>query len=77
VSSVYGYFSNGTFVSALDDLSAGRYPVANVEYKPYLKLEFKSNTGLVINSGPRDNRSIIENMEKGDEWALNAICRNA
>jgi hypothetical protein len=77
VSAVYGYFSNGTFVSALDDLSAGRYPVANVEYKPYLKLEFKSSTGLVVNSGPRDNRNIIENMEKGDEWALNAVCRNA
>lgn len=77
VSSVYGYFSDGTFVSALDDLSAGRYPVANVEYKPYLKLEFKSNTGFIVNSGPRDNRSIIKNMEKGDEWALNAVCRNA
>jgi hypothetical protein len=71
---VYGSKS-GTFVSAMEDLSAGNLQDAS-KYEAYMKLTFpKSYSGkgykpAVINNGPFDNRTLIGNIVEGDEWAL-------
>ena len=76
VESVYGYFSNGSFVNSLDELQAGTFPQANKEYRTYLKIHFPTSNSVVINSGPYDNRTIIQNMEKNEQWALRYFCAN-
>lgn len=71
---VYGSKSD-TFVSAMEDLSAGSLKDAS-NYEAYMKLTFpKSYNGkgykpAIINNGPFDNRTLIGNIVEGDEWAL-------
>lgn len=74
VENVYGTIE-GTFVPAMDDLSAGQLKDPD-EYAAYMKLTFPetdNTTGYVpavINSGPYDNRTLIGKITEGDEWAL-------
>ena len=66
---VYGRFVNNKFKSIIDDYFDGSYHDTNT-YKSYMKIEFKANNQFVLNSGIRDNRSIIKNMPVGEEWVL-------
>lgn len=69
VEAVYGYFANGKFVNALDELKNGSFS-SEKTYEAYLQLTFPTTNSWVINSGPFDNRISIGNMELGDSWAL-------
>lgn len=66
---VYGRFVDDTFKSIVDDYFDGTYSDTNI-YKSYMKLEFKADNQFVLNSGIRDNRSMIKNMPVGEEWVL-------
>lgn len=59
-----------TDIKLIDDLSTT--DINKHQYASYMKLTFKNNTSMVINSGPYDNRVSIGNMEVGEEYAL--IC---
>jgi hypothetical protein len=76
VEAVYGYFDGSTFTNAIDELKNGTFnpksednPKGN-DYKAFLKFIFNDTNSTVINSGPFDNRTLIDNMVAGDEWAL-------
>jgi hypothetical protein len=75
---VYGYFDgdpgSAVFVNALEELEECSFN-PNTPRKTYLKITFPSKNSMVINSGPYDNRTMIENMESNEEWALRYICR--
>ena len=83
VENVYGKFIGDQFVSIVDILAG----TANIEKTfeeflndtsnkcaPYMKIQLKTSNSLVINSGPYDNRTIIENMPVGSKWAFRAEC---
>jgi hypothetical protein len=76
IEAVYGYFNEGEFVNAINELKNGTFNPKSSEnpdgndYKAYLKLNFKDANSTVVNSGPFDNRTLIGNMVAGDEWAL-------
>lgn len=73
VEAVYGYFlSGGAFQSSIDDLKNGQFSL-DKNYKPYLKVTFPNDKSRLINSGPFDNRTVIENMSKGDKWAARLV----
>jgi hypothetical protein len=79
---VYGRFDSAAeeaFIPAQQDLlTAGMiegksifdYYTGKGLYKSYLKCTFYDNTGLILNSGPFDNRTLIKNMALGDRWLL-------
>lgn len=69
VENVYGYFSNSTFISSIDDLNNGTFDPEK-GYKAYLKITFPGGKGCVINSGPFDNRTLIGKFEDKEKWAL-------
>ena len=76
VESVYGYFTtNGsnTFVSVIDDLASGEYNDSKA-YQAYLKTIFPNKTQLdtpiLLNTGFYDNRIVIGNISKGEQWCL-------
>jgi hypothetical protein len=53
-------------MSALDDLLGGSYSKELV-YNSYMKFSFAETSSgeFILNSGLRDNRSIIENLDVG------------
>jgi hypothetical protein len=42
-----------------------------------MKLEFFDNNQFVLNSGIRDNRTVIQNMPVGEEWVLDCKIVNS
>jgi hypothetical protein len=68
VENVYGRF-NGEFTTVTDEFYNGTYSPDN-EYKAYMKMSFNNTDEFVLNSGIRDNRTMIENMPEGEEWVL-------
>ena len=75
VENVYGRFNGNSFISAMTDLTNGQFSDEQT-YEAYMKLDFSQIealsgvTPIVINSGPFDNRTLINKIVKGDEWAL-------
>lgn len=75
VQNVYGRFSVPTppasreFISIIDDFYNASYSESNI-YTPYMKLSFSNPNTFVLNSGIRDNRSLIKNIQEGEEWVL-------
>lgn len=75
VENVYGRFNGNNFISAMTDLTNGLFSDKQT-YEAYMKLDFSQAatlsgvTPIVINSGPFDNRTLINKIVKGDEWAL-------
>ena len=47
----------------------GSYDPAN-DYKSYLKMSFSSDNQFVLNSGIRENRSVIGEMPEKEVWVL-------
>ena len=76
VESVYGRFDRSSgeirFVSAAEDLMNGNFS-ENIDYTSYLKVVFSGSDGVVVNSGPRDNRSIMENLVPSSQWAFKLV----
>ena len=71
IESVQGYFdNNGNFINALDELKNGTFDPKIKTYKAYLKLNFQDANSSVINSCLFDNRTLIGQINTGDEWAL-------
>lgn len=68
VENVFGYFDRGNFISAESQITSGIFDAS--KNKAFMKLAFAGNSSAVVNSGPWDNRTIIENMEVGSEWGL-------
>ena len=72
----YGIFRNNKFQTVLEELQSNRYiPTAN--YLPYLKTTIKKTTGsnntpIILNSGFYDNRTLIKQVNYGEEWILKA-----
>lgn len=81
VENVYGKFIDNNFVSTTDVL-AGTANIGQTfeeflndnsnKCTPYMKIELKTNNSLIINSGPYDNRTLIEKMPVGSKWAFRA-----
>ena len=69
VESFYGRYIGSEFRSIVDDYLKGTYSDLN-KYTSYLKMEFKQANQFVLNSGIRDNRTIIGNMPPDEEWVL-------
>jgi hypothetical protein len=77
VENVYGIFEKksdeeeekANFVNIIDDYLHGTYD-AEKAYKSYMKMSFCNEHQFILNSGIRDNRTIIENMPKDEEWIL-------
>lgn len=65
---VFGYLDRGNFVSAESQITSGVFDAS--KNKAFMKLSFAGGGSAVVNSGPWDNRTIIENMEVGSEWGL-------
>lgn len=69
VENAYGRFENSTFSTITEDFLSGSYTEGKT-YTPYMKMEFYNNQQFVLNSGIRDNRTMIQNMPAGEEWVL-------
>lgn len=69
VENVYGRFNNKKFSTVTDEFYNGSYDPKN-KYKAYMKMSFNNANEFVLNSGIRDNRTMIENMPEGEEWVL-------
>ena len=75
VENVYGIFEqksgekNPSFVNIIDDYLHGTYN-AEKAYKPYMKMSFYNGHQFILNSGIRDNRTLIENMPQEEEWII-------
>ena len=87
VEAVYGRFEVAVadkrdFIDSITDLSNGdfeKHVAKNFKdggYSSLMKINFKSNDSLVLNSGPYDNRTIIGNMKKDEQWAVRYTCYN-
>jgi hypothetical protein len=66
---VYGYFKNNNFISAVEDLKQGSFDVNKNSYNSYIRVTLDDNS-VLLNSGPRDHRTIIEEMKPGSKWAV-------
>ena len=79
VDCLYGYFNNFSFSSVQEELKNGCFNDSK-GYLSYLKVAFQpsvnDNIGILINSGFYDNRSIITNIENGEEWIFQATVLN-
>ena len=73
VDNVYGRFVGGMFVSSTNDLADRKFDDNISNYKTYLKVNLTSDDACVINSGPRDNRISIANMELDSEWYFKCV----
>ena len=69
VEAVYGRFVSSKFSSIIDEFQEGTY-AENKGYLPYLKVTFKNENQFLLNSGLRDNRSIIKNLTPGEQFVL-------
>lgn len=73
VENVYGIFTAGKFHSVIDDLANGTYD-EDTKYQSYLKVTFPKgsgeNTGILINSGFYDNRTVIGSVDYDEQWYL-------
>lgn len=69
IENVYGRFFNESFISIVDDFYSGEYSEAKT-YTPYMKLDLKNSNQFVLNSGIRDNRTVIQNIAEGEKWIL-------
>jgi hypothetical protein len=69
VENVYGRFNARKFSTVTDEFYNGSYSSDN-EYKAYMKMSFNNTNEFVLNSGIRDNRTMIGNMPEGEEWIL-------
>jgi hypothetical protein len=76
VESVFGRFANKSFISSVDDLKNGVFGNYINDYKSYIKIKFNGSNSCVINSGPFDNRIVIENMTPNSEWATKITVRD-
>lgn len=76
VDNVYGRFEGDRFVSSTEDLGKENFDDYISQYKPYLKISLPNEDACVINSGPRDNRISIRNMEVGSEWYLKCVAHD-
>ena len=76
VEAVYGRFYNNKFISAVEDLKQGSFDATKNNYSSYIKVTLDSNS-VLLNSGPRDHRALIENMEPGSEWAVKLKAKNS
>lgn len=65
----YAYYNGETFKTAIESFTDGTYDVKS-PYKAYMKLSFMDNKAAILNSGIRDNRTLIKNMAAGEEWIL-------
>jgi hypothetical protein len=77
VESVFGRFVDGTFIDCISELAeynpeSETSPI-NENNKTYLKITFKGTQSRVINSGPFDNRTLLENMTTADDWAMRTV----
>ena len=70
VTNVCGRFDGNNFISSLEDLESGKFQSNIKNYKTYLKMEFPSANSVVINSGPYDHRTLLNNIVEGDKFAL-------
>ena len=74
VESVFGYFNNGVFVDSISEIKNGVFDPTdpNKSYESYLKITFPENvsSACVINSCIYDNRTLIGNISRSDQWAL-------
>lgn len=69
IEAIYGR-DDGGIVSVIEDLSTGSFDT-DYTYFPCLKVTFPtSGEGILINSGPYDNRRFIGNMEVGDQYKI-------
>ena len=66
VENVIGRFYGSDFINVLDEVDK----MSGNTYSAYMKLSFGEANSLVLNSGPRDNRTSIGRIEDGEEWAL-------
>ena len=66
ITNCYGRFIDNTFRSMIDDFLEGKYSEDNT-YTAYMQVTFTEPGQFVLNSGLRDNRSIIGNLEEGTE----------
>ena len=66
ITNCYGRFIGSTFRSMIDDFLKGEYSEDNT-YTAYMQVTFTEPGQFVLNSGLRDNRSIIGNLEEGAE----------
>ena len=69
VINAYGRFENGSFFAITDDFVNGNYTEEN-QYLPYMKITTQRTDQFILNSGIQDNRSLIKNITKGEEWVL-------
>lgn len=73
VQNVYGRFegeeTNRKFVSITDDFYNANYSESRT-YTPYMELSFSNADTFILNSGIRDNRTLIKNIQEGEEWVL-------
>lgn len=67
--SAYGRFANNNFTTITQDFLDGTYNEEN-PYQAYLKMGFYNSNQFILNSGPRDNRVLIENMAELSTWIL-------
>ena len=72
ITNCYGRFENGVFYSMIDDFINGQYS-EDKTYTPYMQVTFTAPNQFVLNSGLRDNRTVIGNLEEGTE--LIADCK--
>lgn len=75
VENVYGRF-NGEFTTVTDEFYNGTYDPKN-KYKAYMKMSFNNANEFVLNSGIRDNRTMIGDMPEGEEWVLDCKILNS
>ena len=75
VENIYGRFyqedeqSPAKFISIIDDFLDSTYDEDN-EYTKYMKMSFYNNNQFILNSGVRDNRTMIGEMPLNEEWVL-------
>ena len=69
VQNVYGRFNNSKFVTITDEFISGEYS-ETATYLPYMEMEFFNAEQFVLNTGIKDNRTMIGNMPKDEEWIL-------
>lgn len=74
VRNVYGYFGNKdndpttVFIDSAEEILEGTFDPDRKDLCAYLEITFGDDKSLILNSGPTDNRFIIENMDKGTQW---------
>lgn len=66
VENVVGNFSQGKFNELISNFST----MLEEGFSSYMKLTFENSLSFVLNSGPRDSRSLFAETYVGDEWGV-------